>query len=44
MEAEYEESEYEEDEYKEDEYEEDYLFTTSYDEESSYSGYDDSSL
>ena len=34
---------YDEDKYEEDEYTEDYLFTTSYDEESSYSGYDDSS-
>ena len=39
----YEDDEYTEDKYEEDEYTEDYLFTTSYDEESSYSGYDDSS-
>ena len=43
MEDEHEEDEYTEDKYEEDEYTEDYLFTTSYDEESSYSGYDDSS-
>ena len=39
----YMEDKYMEDEHEEDEYTEDYLFTTSYDEESSYSGYDDSS-
>ena len=39
----YEDDEYTEDKYEEDEYTEDYLFTTSYNEESSYSGYDDSS-
>ena len=37
----YEDDEYTEDKYEEDEYTEDYLFTTSYDEESSYSGYDE---